>query len=479
MKLREYQKQIIADVQEAYRKGNKQIVVTSPTGSGKSYTFAVIAKRAIARGNRVLVVTDRIELHSQTSGAFADIGVIPSELTASTKEIPTTSCTVAMSETLKRRLAKDDYMTFLQSFNVIIIDEAHKQSFDKIFAHLLPHQYVLGFTATPIRVGRMTPLSKYYKSIVYGPSISYLIKHGFLAKPVTYGVPIKGLNDVKQTGGDFDHYEMGKLYDNAELYEGVVSNWKRLTPDTKTLVFSSTVANSKKLSAEFGDIAVHLDANTPSEQRKDILRRFKNGDIKVVCNVGILTTGFDDPSIETIVLYRATRSVPLFLQCCGRGSRVTDTKDSFNILDFGENVGRLGFWEEEREYDLNIKRRPSKKADLGSFKECDNCGALVPISVSICTHCQHTIVPPKSAKEVELEQLEQKFVKGTLMTIPELINLAKLKKYSPMWVAHQLNTLDELKEFARIKGYKPGWVWMNKEKFLNQKTQTVGYGYRI
>src|SRR5690606_12647514 len=112
----------------------------------------------------------------------------------------------------------------------------------------------------------------------------------------------------------------------------------------KTLIFSSSIESSEILRDEFikaGFICRHLDYKCSDEERKNTLKWFKETDDAILTNVGILTAGFDEPTIRTIILYRATTSLPLFLQMVGRGSRITPNKNRFNVLDFGTNISRL------------------------------------------------------------------------------------------------------------------------------------------
>jgi len=153
---------------------------------------------------------------------------------------------------------------------------------------------------------------------------------------------------VKLRGNDYD---LSGVYEENRTYEGVVKNWKRHTPGTKTLLFAANVDASKRVAREFcanGIEAKHIDGNTSAAEREAALEWFASTDDAVLCNCGILTAGFDQPDIKTIILYRATTSLPLFLQMCGRGSRTAPGKTHFTILDFGNNIRRLGHWERPR-----------------------------------------------------------------------------------------------------------------------------------
>src|SRR5690606_33745345 len=145
--------------------------------------------------------------------------------------------------------------------------------------------------------------------------------------------------------------------------------------------FSSSVANSLELLEEFtskGYDARHLDATMPSGERKSVLDWFHRSESGILLNVGILTTGFDEPSVETVILYRATKSLPLYLQMVGRGSRIAPGKHEFNILDFGNNILTHGFWHEVRPWELTLRDMQEKPKGEEILKNCPNCEAFIP-----------------------------------------------------------------------------------------------------
>jgi superfamily II DNA or RNA helicase len=206
----------------------------------------------------------------------------------------------------------------------VIIDEAH--SLHKTITDYLARTdaICIGATATPHREGNQEPLDDFYQDIVNVADIPELINLGYLAKPLSYGVQVD-LSNVHTRGGDYDLNEMGKEYSEQRVYRGVIENYQRLTPGKKSIAFSSNIASSKELASQLKDAGInarHLDSDMPAHERSEILAWFKATQSAVICNVGILTTGFDEPTIAVVILYRATKSLPLFLQMCGRGSRV-------------------------------------------------------------------------------------------------------------------------------------------------------------
>lgn len=471
IKLRKYQENAVSDIRTAFAKGKKRVVLSLTTGGGKTVIFTEITRLTIEKGGSVLVITDRKELLTQTGSTFENFGLKPEYLTAKKKHIEKGGLYVAMSETLKRRITKPDYVEFIQSFGLIIIDEVHKRSFDKLYESTSPFQYIIGVTATPYRNGRATPpLSLYYDLLVQGIQTSELIGQGYLAPAESFAAPTD-FSNVKLKAGEFDSADLKRHYDEVDLYTGVVENYKKHAAKTKALLFSANVATSLKMCQTLvnaGISAKHIDAT--SNDRTEILKEFERGDFSILCNVGILTTGYDCPSIETIILYRATMSLPLFLQMCGRGSRIYPKKESFKILDFGGNLKRHGFWQEDRTWSLENATKSKKQGDA-PIKECPDCELLLPANARICPECGHEF--KQKTKERVFAMLEKmsptavkSFARGQA-TLDELFAIQELKGYHIYWIPRQLNNIEQLKEFAkRISPSKyKGWLWFNARKF--------------
>jgi superfamily II DNA or RNA helicase len=217
--------------------------------------------------------------------------------------------------------------------------------------------------------------------------------------------------------------------------------------------------------------AMHLDSTMDAKERAKVLAKFKANPDAVLCNVGILTTGFDAPDIEVVILYRATTSLPLFLQMVGRGSRVTANKNQFTILDFGENIRRHGFWEHERVWSLQKKAIKSKQPP--PCKNCPSCNALLYTSTRLC-ECGHKFEMKKhdqEAKFAELRLMDSKLVraKAKVMTLEELAELSKAKIIKPFWVLHNLRSAVEARKFVQLMGWKEGWLHLNRDRFPNLK----------
>jgi superfamily II DNA or RNA helicase len=470
IQLRPYQEKLVNSLRQSMRLGNKKIVLSAPTGAGKTIMFTYMIKRHLDKGGRALVFTHRKELLTQAGGTFEKFGLTPELITAGSKPDLTKALHVSMIETFDRR--KDAYSLFLSNKTLIVIDEAHLNTFTKVFDYISKDTIVIGATATPYRKGKtIPPLSDFYQDLVQDIDVPELLDLGYLATPKTYGVKID-LSKAKKKGDDYD---VSEVYEENKMWHGVVKNWKRLTPNTKTILFSSNVENSKKVCSEFvsqGFDAKHIDGNTPKKEREEILKWYSTAGAKIICNCGILNAGFDQPDIETVILYRATTSLPLYLQMIGRGSRVTETKKEFNILDFGNNVHRLNFWEEPRTWSLQNDNKKSKKEDAGIVKECPECMAMLPSAKQECNYCGYVFKKSEEEKEDELIAELQLLPKRNKLQAAKgksnkmLAKMAKAKVISPYWVLHNKTNLEDARDFCKCMGYKmPAFEYMNKNRF--------------
>lgn len=445
------------------KKNQKRLILCAPTGAGKTVMFTYMIASAVNKGKKCLIITDRIELLTQAGGTMAEFGLKPIEINSKNKlKYLNGILYVGMAQTIVRRLSKQAYVDFFNSLDLIIIDEAHKQSFNSIMPYIPDSTIVIGATATPHRDGNQQSMDEFYSDIVEVVKISELINLGYLATPKSYGVKVD-LSGIRTKNGDYDEKQMGDKFNEIELFHGVYENYQRLTPNKKAIIFAPNVESSKVLVNDFKEKGLpieHIDANTTDADRKRILKWYKSTHNAMISNVGILNAGFDCPDIDVVILYRATKSLPLFLQMCGRGSRTTKTKKQFTILDFGNNIKRHGFWEDDREWSL--KKKP-KKDGVAPIKECD-CGAMLHVSVMTCPECGFEFEPTeKEIKEkviAELQLLTHQQIKDKVKTanFQELHDIADAKGYKKTWIYHQLNTEELLIQYAKWKGYHNKWV---------------------
>jgi len=339
---------ILDEIQENGRDFN--LLYQLPTGGGKTVIFSEIAKRFIERRNeKVLILTHRIELSIQTSKQLAAIGVANKVINSDVKQIPDQeefSCFIAMVETLNNRLS--DNGNFIEGVGLVIVDEAHYNSFRKIFQYYTTCN-IIGVTATPLSSNRNLPLNDNYNKLIVGESISSLIDGGYLAdaQTYTYDVNLHGLKIG--SNGDFTVNSSDQVYGNYFMQEKLLFAYEEVAVGDKTLIFNSGIDTSLRVADTFkkrGYQIRHLDSTFSDKDRKDVLSWFKHTPDAILTSVGILTTGFDEPTVRTIILNRATRSLTLYHQMIGRGSRRLPDKDKFKLIDLGNNVRRFGLWQD-------------------------------------------------------------------------------------------------------------------------------------
>jgi len=458
--LRDYQNDIVAEARKEFAKGNTRLITQLATGGGKTIIFSYMVKQASGRGNLCLILTDRVELLEQAGGTFDKLGIKYENITAKTRSIPTSRVTVAMVETIKRRAkSRLDFQMFLRRVQLLIIDEAHKQAFDPIFQWLSPDCYVIGATATPIRQNAKKPLSDYFSAIVKGPTIESLISDNFLAKPKYFGVSID-LSKVRKVRGEFDERDQEKLFTETKVFEGLKHNLDKHAKGKKTMIFCPNVASSKNVAREL--CCLHIDGEMQPHERASILHEFETTPGAILTNCAITTTGYDCPSIECIVLYRATTSLPLYLQMIGRGSRVTATKTDFTILDFGMNVQRFGYWHLDREWSLQPPKKKSKKQDVFPVKFCPECGAILAAQAKTCQECGY--VYPVTEKErvfAELQELSYSDIQLKMAcaeSIEEMEQIRQAKGYKVGYLLHKFKEREQFEQYAKLKNYHRGWV---------------------
>ena len=413
-----------------------------------------------------------VELLKQSNGALDLFGIKPTLIEASKTRLDVSgNCFIAMAQTFSRRKDATEYTDLLNRMDLVIIDEAHKQTFNPLLPYINPKAVVIGATATPLRRGNQECLSKFYEVLHVPVQVQELIDQGFLANPVTYGAN-QDLSGIRMKGNDYDTEQMATVYSKRRVFDGVVQNYGRHCRGKKAIVFASNIASSKEVCAALqiaGHNARHVDGTMGKQERADVLAWFKHTPDAILCNCDLMTTGFDEPTIEVVILYRATASLPLFMQMVGRGSRVTPTKKEFTILDFGNNVQTHDFWENRHQWSLKKKRK--KKSDgVGGAKNCKGCEAIIPVGAMKCKHCgyEYQRKPQEQGEMVDLHLMTkaQGMQLATTSSMYQKAQLAKAKVISPYWVLHnQCKSKAEALEFIRFMGWKPGWAFHNKDRF--------------
>ena len=346
-----------------------------PTGGGKTVIFSEIARRYIEKTkHKVLILTHRIELCKQTSNMLTEFEVENKIIDSDVKEITNEddyTCFVAMVETLNNRIKENKVE--IHDIGLVIVDEAHYNSFRKLFKYF-EKCFILGVTATPLSSNINLPMKEIYNDLIVGEKISSLIEKGFLAEATTYSFNVNLTSLKIGINGDYTVKSSEELYSKSTMQSKLVKAYEQESKGKKTLIFNNGIQTSRMVYEMFkhaGYDINYIDNTNSKDERKRILEWFKTTPNAILSSVGILTTGFDEPSIETIIINRATKSLALYFQMIGRGSRIMGKKTDFSILDLGNNLSRFGLWTSDVDWHAIFKNPNFYLENLMSDEEIE------------------------------------------------------------------------------------------------------------
>jgi superfamily II DNA or RNA helicase len=470
--LDQYQVDGINSLAYKFSLGLTRLLFQLATGGGKTVTFAGLIARYLNRNQRrVLILVHRAELLTQARRTLYDwYGIIAEPVTAETKHLPNADVYVAMVETANNRMRKRP--NYFGDVGLIIVDECHIGNHKKVYSQFT-NSLIIGFTATPISSSKKDPLKNHFEDIVCGIDIPDLIgvwketggRRG-LTPNRTFHVKNIKRQQLRIKNGEFDEREMGVVYSSPKHVENCVNGYEKHCMGTKTLVFNCNVEHSKLVAQSFilhGYDARHLDATASPATREETLNWFKVTENAILCNVGILTTGFDEPSTMSIIVNKSTLSLPLWLQMTGRGSRCYTGKQFFTIVDMGGNAMYHGDWCAARDWS-DIFHNPDKPSEGGvaPVKTCPDCEAIIHASARVCPFCQANVaaVPLYDDEMVEFELLTTE--RPLPFTVVELVTETAEQGRKDYAALHQMKTKMVaqarsqwgIKEMSDAKAYK-------------------------
>lgn len=266
-----------------------------PTGGGKTVIFSEIVRQYLKNHNkRVLIMTHRIELLSQTSKMLTEFGVINKVVnsTANLDDQDQYSCFVAMVETLNNRLQDEKFD--ISNIGLVIIDEAHYNSFTKLFGYF-DKSFILGVTATPLSSNIKLPMNDNYNELIVGETIEALIENEFLSRANTYSYNV-GLTSLEiGANGDYTVKSSEDLYTTNDMLSKLMHAYEEHSKGKKTLIFNNGINTSLHVYDAFnyaGYPVRHLDNTATKKQRQKILEWFHLTPDAILTSVSILTTGF-------------------------------------------------------------------------------------------------------------------------------------------------------------------------------------------
>lgn len=357
--LRDYQ-QKASDAATTFFQDTKKktnAIMVLPTGSGKSLIIADIASRL---DGHTLVFQPSKEILEQNFKKLCSYGILDCSIySASFNSKEISRITFATIGSVK------GHPELFGHFKNVIIDECHlvnpKEGMYRDFLSMLKCK-VLGLTATPYRLSSSRDFGSMLKfitrtnphifyDVIYHVQVSTLLDMGYLAKLNYFPMNPIGWNElnlkVNTTGADYTEKSVQREYERIDFYGYIVHIVQRLMNPKiggkrkGILVFTRFLKEAERLTWSIPGCAI-VSGDTPKKEREQILESFKSGEIPVVANVGVLTTGFDYPELDTIVMARPTMSLAMYYQIVGRAIRPHPSKESGWFVDLCGNIKRFG-----------------------------------------------------------------------------------------------------------------------------------------
>lgn len=382
--LRPYQERGIELVLEAYKQGARAVLMTLPTGGGKTSCFAWLTSKLVHSGKKALLVVHRRELADQAANRFREFGTDFGFIMAGEQRKPYAALQIASVQTLVRRQAPPA--------DLVICDEAHlstAKTWNQVLSQY-PNARILGCTATPFRLSGK-PLVGAYDTNVVVATPAELRELGFLCDYTGFSFKAPDLSGVKKTAGDYNEQQSAAAMMNGTIVDNILEMWLKHARDLSTVAFAVTVEHSKALCAKFqaaGIRAEHVDGSTPLEQRRAILKRVDSGATRVLCNVGIAVEGLDIPRLKCCIDAAPTMSLARAIQKWGRVRRPWNGLTA-RIHDHCFNVRQHGLPDDPRDYTLQAA--PPPPDSLPSLTICTQC--LATYRGTSCPACRAVNAP--------------------------------------------------------------------------------------
>jgi len=310
-------------------------IISLPTASGKTVIMSTIANETVGR---VLIVIQSTILREQTiekllnTNPKLDIGSVQASLNEISNRIVVAS-RQSLTHSKSTRLEK---MSEHGDFELVIFDEAHSAcgQIKKILDKLSPNIKAVGLTATPWNL----EMQNVFNGIIYQKPILEMIKNKYLCEPkAIYVYSGTDLSNVKTIAGEFNQRQLEDAVNTDNRNEIIVEAYLKHASNRKsTIVFASGIAHARDICQTFNDnnvVCDYIDSTIEDSKREEIMDRFNSGKLPVIVNVGILTIGYDNSSVDALIFARPTKSKILYVQCLGRGLRTSEGKENCLVID--------------------------------------------------------------------------------------------------------------------------------------------------
>ncbi len=414
MKLRYYQQAAINAVAEHLANKGTNPCIEIPTGGGKSPVIACLAAELVHEGNRVLCLAHRKELLEQTADKLdtwapgIDYGIYSAGLN---QRQLTNSVIIAGIQSIYK---KGVDISQFGNIDFVIVDEAHlippsQETSGGMYRQLIddltgcnPDLTVIGLTATPYRLGSGNVCGKnnILREICYKVSIKELIAKEFLSplvsKVTQYETDFSGL---RKQNGEFKTDDVDALINVPRQVQSAVNEIVMYSKNRQSvLIFCSSVRHAKAVSDALKHATQErvelVTGDTPKPARESLLKSFRHEAeptlmadnepefVKYLVNVDVLTTGFDAPNVDTVVLLRPTASPGLYYQMVGRGFRLCKNKKECLVLDFGGNIKRHGPVDQ-----ITPPVKGQRKTEGDKAQSCPRCLTVLANTEKACPQC--------------------------------------------------------------------------------------------
>lgn len=454
MKLRKYQKE---DFKVLKKLKQPHILFGAATGYGKSAIIYNLVERSLKKGKRVLVILPRRRLVHQIAATLEDFA--PSIVMGSLPVVDN-DLYIASTPTLHNRLKKYG-KNFLGNIDLILIDEVHINHMSTLMSKIMDLYWDkakwIGLSATPITSQGYR--LEGYDHTHYNYQTRKLIDAGWLSdvKVMVEDKPL-GLDNIKLTGGDYNERDLSDFMSDSSRVSNIYKIWKKYAKRKRTMIFAVSINHANIIHSDFiaqGVAAAVVHSDMDEDVEDAALLDFKHGEVDVIINVSKLTTGFDETSVNCLILARPTKSIRLYMQIVGRGLRKHPGKKNCMILDLAGNIDQNGFPTMVRDFNkIKPEPRDMEEREIKDV-ECPTCGyetqmrnckrqiaetKLYTTTTWFCPNCEEVI------KENVLDNREVKRMK----LVADYTNTSK--------VSNQ-DVRDLCKAVQLDNGYKDGWLY--------------------
>ena len=452
--LRPYQQYIILQARHLIRQGARSILIQSPTGSGKTALTAHMLGTSSSKGIQSFFICHRVELIRQSMQTFDAVGIPFGVEAAGFPPDRRQLVQICSIQSLARRLDK------VKTPKLIVWDECThiaSKSWAAVHKHYSDAIHI-GLTATPQRLDGKG-LGDWFTHMVQGPSVSELIKQGYLSPYKAYAPSTVDTSGLHIRMGDYAKDELAKVMDKPTITGDAVSHYKKLAMGKRAIVFCASIDHSHHVVSQFraaGIPSEHVDGETDRHVRAEAMKRFQQGQTWVISNVDLFSEGVDVPAMEAVIMLRPTASLSLCLQQMGRGLRPSEGKTAI-ILDHVGNLHRHGLPDDDREWTLEGRGKSKQGQSATPVRTCPKCFAVVKAAVTKCQYCGYVF-------EVEGREVEER--EGELVEVdPEQLRRERLREQG------QVKGFDELVALGKKRGYRHAYAWAKNVMQARQAKQ--------